>query len=58
MSERKYAVIGHPIGHTMSPFIHRRLFDLAGLKGDYNIIDVPVTQGRYNNRKEIIITNY
>ena len=41
MSERKYAVIGHPIGHTMSPFIHRRLFDLAGLKGDYNIIDVP-----------------
>ena len=40
MSERKFAVIGHPIGHTMSPFIHRRLFELSGLKGDYSIIDV------------------
>ena len=40
MSERKFAVIGHPIGHTMSPFIHRRLFELAGLEGEYTVIDV------------------
>ncbi len=40
MSERKFAVIGHPIGHTMSPFIHRRLFDLAHTQGVYDIIDV------------------
>ena len=27
MEQKKtYAVIGHPIGHTMSPFIHQRLF--------------------------------
>ncbi len=29
MNER-YLVIGHPLGHSMSPFIHRRLFALAG----------------------------
>ncbi len=41
MSERRFAVIGHPIGHTMSPFIHKRLFELAGIEGDYTVIDVP-----------------
>ncbi len=40
MSERKFAVIGHPIGHTMSPFIHKRLFELAGENGMYTILDV------------------
>lgn len=40
MSERKFAVIGHPIGHTMSPFIHKRLFELSGMKGDYTILDI------------------
>ncbi len=40
MSDRRFAVIGHPIGHTMSPFIHKRLFELAGLKGDYSVLDI------------------
>lgn len=40
MSERKFAVIGHPIGHTMSPFIHKRLFKLAGIEGDYTVMDI------------------
>lgn len=40
MAERLFAVIGHPIGHTMSPFIHKRLFELAGEQGDYITIDV------------------
>ncbi len=40
MSKRKFAVIGHPIGHTMSPFIHTRLFELAKTEGEYTILDV------------------
>lgn len=40
MSE-KYAVIGHPIGHTMSPFIHDRLFKLSGIDAEYSVIDIP-----------------
>lgn len=40
MSKRSFAVIGHPIGHTMSPFIHSRLFALAGEEGEYTVLDV------------------
>ena len=40
MPKRNFAVIGHPIGHTMSPFIHKRLFELAHESGDYTILDV------------------
>lgn len=40
MSTKKYAVIGHPIGHTMSPFIHKRLFSLQGIEAEYTKIDV------------------
>lgn len=40
MSTKHYAVIGHPIGHTMSPFIHKRLFDLAGIDADYTKLDI------------------
>lgn len=40
MSKKEYAVIGHPIGHTMSPFIHKRLFELANIDADYSVIDV------------------
>lgn len=41
MSVKKYAVIGHPIGHTMSPFIHKRLFELSGINAEYGVIDIP-----------------
>ena len=40
MSTKHYAVIGHPIGHTMSPFIHKRLFALAGVDADYTALDI------------------
>lgn len=35
-----FAVIGHPIGHTMSPFIQSRLFSLSGVNARYGAIDV------------------
>ena len=40
MSNKHYGVIGHPIGHTLSPFIHKRLMELSGVEGDYAIFDV------------------
>lgn len=41
LNTQKAAVIGHPIGHTMSPFIQKRLFELAGILMEYQVIDVP-----------------
>ena len=40
MSQKCYAVIGHPIGHTMSPFIHKRLFEMKGIQADYSVYDI------------------
>ncbi len=40
MKIKKYAVIGHPIGHTMSPFIHKRLFELSGVNAEYTKLDI------------------
>ncbi|MBR2279776.1 MAG: shikimate dehydrogenase, partial [Ruminococcus sp.] len=40
MMSKKYAVIGHPIGHTMSPFIHKRLFELSGIDAEYTVVDI------------------
>lgn len=40
MKKKRYAVIGHPIGHTMSPFIHKRLFNLAGIDADYLVLNI------------------
>lgn len=39
----QYALIGHPLGHSMSPFIHNRLFALQGLgdgKSAYTVKDI------------------
>ncbi|MCR4862491.1 MAG: shikimate dehydrogenase [Ruminococcus sp.] len=37
----RYALIGHPLGHSMSPLIHEKLFALSG-KSDcsYELIDI------------------
>lgn len=41
MSTPAYALIGHPLGHSLSPFIHRELLQAAGLPGTYELIDLP-----------------
>lgn len=40
MSTKHFAVIGHPIGHTMSPFIHAELFRLNHIDADYTVADI------------------
>ncbi len=37
---QKFAVIGHPIGHTMSPFIHKNLFALQNIDVEYFTLDI------------------
>ena len=38
--KKHYGVIGHPIGHTLSPFIHDRLMKLSGVDGEYGVYDI------------------
>ncbi|MCH5193633.1 MAG: shikimate dehydrogenase [Oscillospiraceae bacterium] len=37
----KYAVLGYPLKHTMSPPIHKRLFELEGKSAGYEICECP-----------------
>lgn len=41
---RNFCVIGHPIGHTMSPFLNARLFEMAGKPALYTAKDIPSEQ--------------
>ena len=36
----KFGLLGHPLGHSMSPFIHSELFKIAGINGQYNLFDI------------------
>ena len=36
-----HGLLGHPLGHSMSPFIHQALFDLSGRPQPYDLYDVP-----------------
>lgn len=37
---RRYGLIGHPLGHSLSPFIHEKIMDAAGIEGTYELFDV------------------
>ncbi len=37
---RKFGLIGHPLGHSLSPQIHTRLFELSGETVDYRLYDI------------------
>ncbi|MBR1738902.1 MAG: shikimate dehydrogenase [Ruminococcus sp.] len=36
----KYGLIGYPLGHSMSPLIHERLFALSGITAEYSLIEI------------------
>lgn len=38
---RKFGLIGHPLGHSLSPQIHTRLFELSGETVEYKLYDDP-----------------
>lgn len=37
---KKYALTGHPLGHSMSPFIHEKLFQAVGKNEEYSLVDI------------------
>lgn len=37
---QKYTLIGHPLGHSMSPFIHSKLFEISGIEAEYDCTDI------------------
>lgn len=38
---KTYAILGYPLGHTLSPNIHERLFKLSGKEAEYIKLEIP-----------------
>jgi shikimate dehydrogenase len=41
---KRYALLGHPLSHSASPAIHRRIMKMAGIRGTYRLCDIPQEQ--------------
>ena len=53
--DRQFALIGHPLGHSLSPVLHSRLFRLAGRQDSYSLLDLDpeaMTEGGLRSRLE------
>lgn len=37
---RRFALIGHPLGHSLSPEIHAAIMAEAGIEGSYELLDI------------------
>jgi shikimate dehydrogenase len=40
LNNKKFCLIGYPLGHSISPEIHRRLFDLSGIGAEYSLVEI------------------
>ena len=37
---RRYGLIGRPLAHSLSPWIHERIMDAAGIRGQYKLYEL------------------
>lgn len=37
---KAFGLTGYPLGHSMSPVIHRELFKISGINGEYNLFEI------------------
>ncbi len=44
MTGKKFGLIGNPLGHSLSPLIHRRIMEIAGIDGGYEMHDIPAAE--------------
>lgn len=44
MNSTQFSLLGYPLGHSMSPYIHQELFNLSGLKGRYSLLEISPEQ--------------
>lgn len=44
MTPREVVLLGHPVGHSVSPELHQAAFDALGLPHRYTLVDVPDEQ--------------
>lgn len=40
-SKKRYGLIGNPLGHSLSPYLHQELMAALGINGEYLLYDIP-----------------
>lgn len=50
---KKFKVIGYPIGHSMSPFIHKELFALKNVDAEYDKLEIKPVNLKRDFEKEL-----
>lgn len=45
---KTYGILGYPLGHSLSPRIHERLFALSDVKAEYKIFEIPAEELKAN----------
>ncbi len=43
-----YAILGYPLGHSLSPQIHKRLFELSSVNAEYKVLEISPEQLKDN----------
>lgn len=54
----RFAVLGYHIGHTMSPFLHGRLFELSGKPVEYQTLDWSAEEIKAGKDKLFALTGF
>ncbi|SHI75271.1 shikimate kinase [Parasporobacterium paucivorans] len=36
-----FGLLGHPLGHSLSPYIHQQIMEAAKIRGEYELLDIP-----------------
>lgn len=51
---KTFALIGYPLGHSMSPVIHKELMKIAKIEGSYELIEIAPEdlEGKFNDLKK------
>lgn len=52
MPHQKYALIGFPLSHSISPWLHRRLFAVSQISADYSLLEIP--PGRLKENRNVL----
>jgi shikimate dehydrogenase len=54
MSRLHFGLIGHPLGHSLSPALHQAALTAAGLDGDYTLFPVPPGPGCEDRLQDLL----
>lgn len=41
MNGKRFGLLGYPLGHSLSPLIHKEVMALCGVEGDYSLFETP-----------------